>query len=259
MKDGSLWTNRKRIRDFTIYGQSAAPGTEPVTGGYGYGDGYVQDPGTEGSAVGAGASAAAGSGRGVYSDLIDRYTEAMNAVLSEYDFDLLTELGSDNYEPMYGGESVGYLYRDLDGNGQEELIFIRQYERTEDSYVQDLYTFAGGEVRHLISGFVRNRFLLCSGGGLFQRASSGASDSFAAVWKMSDAGDELVRSEVVQFKNADLLGNMTDEMHYYYLNMADGVKREITEDDAYSRVQDFEARIQMPRADELQMIVTKAQ
>ena len=183
----------------------------------------------------------------------------MNAVLSEYDFDLLTELGSDNYEPMYGGESVGYLYRDLDGNGQEELIFIRQYERTEDSYVQDLYTFAGGEVRHLISGFVRNRFLLCSGGGLFQRASSGASDSFAAVWKMNDAGDELVRSEVVQFKNADLLGNMTDEMHYYYLNMADGVKREITEDDACSRVQDFEARIQMPRADELQMIVTKAQ
>ena len=76
---------------------------------------------------------------------------------------------------------------------------------------------------------------------------------------MNDAGDELVRSEVVQFKNADLLGNMTDEMHYYYLNMADGVKREITEDDAYSRVQDFEARIQMPQADELQIIVTKAQ
>ena len=44
-----------------------------------------------------------------------------------------------------------------------------------------------------------------------------------------------------------------------FFNMADGVKREITEDDAYSRVQDFEARVQMPRADELQMIVTKAQ
>ena len=262
MKDGSLWTNRKRICDFTIYGESAAYGSEPVTGGYGDGGGYVRDPGTEGTAGSlavAGAPGTDGSGREVYSDLIDRYTEAMNAVLSEYDFDLLTELGSDNYEPMYGGESVGYLYRDLDGNGQEELIFIRQYERTEDSYVQDLYTFAGGEVRHLISGFVRNRFLLCSGGGLFQRASSGASDSFAAVWKMNDAGDELVRSEVVQFKNADLLGNMTDEMHYYYLNMADGVKREITEDDACSRVQDFEARVQMPQADELQIIVTKAQ
>lgn len=257
LKDGSLWTNQKRIYDFTLSGEPSDYEAGSAAAGGVDGNGITVAPGTGGSPA-ASENPAVSGGREVYADLISKYTEAMNAVLSGDGFDLLEALGSENYEPLYGGEAVGYLFRDLDGNGQEELIFIRQYDFSLDSYVQDVYTYAGGETRHLVSGWVRNRFLLCSDGSLYQRGSSGAADSFSAVWRMNDAGDELVRSEIVQYKNEDLLGNMTDELHTYYCSMAEGTKKEISREEADSRVMSMESHILMPREGDLQMIVTKA-
>jgi len=72
-------------------------------------------------------------------------------------------------------ETLGYLRQDLDGNGVEELIFGGNSDLEEfNGVIYDVYTIDNGELVHVLDGWERNRFYLCTNGCIANEASGGA-------------------------------------------------------------------------------------
>lgn len=114
-------------------------------------------------------------------------------------FDILTdEIGSHFSWVIYENqdyETLGYILRDLDGNGVEELIFGENGENGWDGIVYDLYTIADGEVVHIFDGWARNRYYLCENGCIANESSGGAAYSTYAYYTYE--GTELTLVEAV--------------------------------------------------------------
>ena len=72
-------------------------------------------------------------------------------------------------------ETLGYLRQDLDGNGVEELIFGGNSDMEGfNGVIYDIYSIDNGELVHVLDGWERNRFYLCTNGCIANEASGGA-------------------------------------------------------------------------------------
>lgn len=78
-------------------------------------------------------------------------------------------------------ETLGYLIKDIDGNGIDELIFGANTDGWDDGswdgIIYDIYTIVNGEVVHVLSGWERNRYYLCENGCIANEGSSSAFES----------------------------------------------------------------------------------
>lgn len=135
----------------------------------------------------------AGTGYPGYDALI---AEARD-VLENYDR-LTDEIGDHFSWVFYANwdyETLGYILRDLDGNGVEELIFGENGEGGWDGIVYDLYTIVDGQVVHIFDGWERNRYYLCENGHIANEASYSGFEFSYAYYAYS--GTELALIEAV--------------------------------------------------------------
>ena len=140
-------------------------------------------------------------------------------------------------------EILGYILRDLDGNGVEELIFGENGENGWDGIVYDLYTIVDGQVVHIFDGWERNRYYLCENGCIANEAAYSGFEFSYAYYAYS--GTELALIEAVIYCNAryvedrdqrfysTVYAGLLDEYEYEYGEKpAPEVYYEITEEKA---------------------------
>lgn len=71
-------------------------------------------------------------------------------------------------------EDVSFCFVDLDGNGISEMLLVPSTYGVDDNQIYDVFTIENGEVKHLLSGWSRNRFYLTDDGYLINYGSGGA-------------------------------------------------------------------------------------
>ncbi len=109
-----------------------------------------------------------------YDDLIKNVTDGIKKGLTQEDAESLDISSVFCYEPT-SVETRGYLRRDLDGDGIEELILGDSGQNDDDDIIYDIYTIKDGEMVHTLMGWERNYYFLCTNGTLANVASGGAS------------------------------------------------------------------------------------
>lgn len=130
-----------------------------------------------------------------YREILDRYylavSEQWNAgQLNEEELNILCRY-------CYEGEAlenIGYLVRDLDGDGTQELL-IGTIGGDNFTYLLlfDLYTLSDGAAEPLFQGWERSRWYQLEDGRFYNYASASADYSFGDVYTLRDG--ELVISE----------------------------------------------------------------
>lgn len=95
-------------------------------------------------------------------------------------------------------ETLGYLIKDIDGNGVDELIFGANTDGWDkgswDGVIYDIYTIDNGEVFHVLDGWERNRYYLCENGCIANEGSSSAFESSYNYYTYSGNKLNLVES-----------------------------------------------------------------
>ncbi|MEA4813355.1 MAG: hypothetical protein VB112_00395 [Oscillospiraceae bacterium] len=114
-------------------------------------------------------------------------------------------------------ETLGYLIKDIDGNGVDELIFGANTDGWDDGswdgVVYDVYTIVNGEAVHVLDGWERNRYYLCENGCIANEGSSSAFESRYSYYTYS--GTELTMLESV------LYYGWQDEEHPWFYSTED--------------------------------------
>lgn len=97
-------------------------------------------------------------------------------------------------------ETLGYLIKDIDGNGVDELIFGANTDGWDnggwDGIIYDLYTIVNGKVFRVLDGWERNRYYLCENGCIANEASSSSSESSYNYYAYSGTELTLVESVI---------------------------------------------------------------
>ena len=106
-------------------------------------------------------------------------------------------------------ERLGYIMRDLDGNGVEELIFG---EGEWHGVVYHIYTIVDGEVIHVANGGSRSRYYLCENGCIAHEGSSSAFETEYSYYTYK--GTELTLIEAVIY---DFEKQLYSTKYPYYL------------------------------------------
>ena len=137
-------------------------------------------------------------------------------------------------------EILGYMIKDLDGDGVDELLLGENSadglgpDEGWDSIIYDLYTMQDGKVVHVFDGWERNRYYMCTDGTIANEGSGGAAYTSWAYYEYKDGKLNLVES-VFTDTDDELMG------HYYYSNEEPYVdeSNEVTEDEAMDIVERY--------------------
>ena len=121
-----------------------------------------------------------------YDELIAEATEILSNGRNEDAF--VSDRMSSVFQMQGDYETLGYLRQDLDGNGVEELIFGGNSDMEGfNGVIYDIYTIDRGELVHVLDGWERNRFYLCTNGCIANEASGGAFLSAYQYYTYADA------------------------------------------------------------------------
>ena len=142
-----------------------------------------------------------------YDEVIELYIRALK---ERWNSDKISEFG---FEPccfVSSMESDGYLLKDLDGDGNDELIILPRssldggnVEYCEMLYA--VYTMKNGKPIRVLDSWTRSRNYLCADGGIYNEGSDGASYS---TWCIRDIknGRIVVREGVQTTDRMDANG-----------------------------------------------------
>ena len=140
---------------------------------------------------------------------------------------------------------LGYMIEDLDGDGTKELIFganVSDEESTDDSWdgiVYDVYTVSDGKLIHVLDGWERNRYYLCSNGMIANEGSGGAANSNFSYYTFDGLKLNLVESVIYDAaKDTDHPWFYSKESEYDAENadpISEGQAEEIREKYTYLR------------------------
>lgn len=102
------------------------------------------------------------------------------------------------FYPQEDYETLGYLIKDIDGNGVDELIFGANTDGWDnggwDGIIYNIYTIVNGEVFRVLDGWERNRYYLCENGCIANESSSSAFESSYSYYTYSGTELNLVES-----------------------------------------------------------------
>ena len=92
---------------------------------------------------------------------------------------------------------IGYVLKDVDGNGVQELLVGENYgESDAGTVLYDMYTIRDGELLHVFDGWDRNRYYLCDNGNFINQGSSGAMQSNFAYYIYAKGDMIFIRSVI---------------------------------------------------------------
>ena len=94
--------------------------------------------------------------------------------------------------------NASYLFRDLDGDGDPELLVLSSGGDTD---VLACYTRKNGSIFHVFDGWGRNRYSLRSDGSFYNAGSNGADNSIECVLRLSGTQLRVVMAVYCQGSN----------------------------------------------------------
>lgn len=171
-----------------------------------------------------------------YDEVIELYIRALK---ERWDSDKISEFGFEPYCFISSLEKDGYILKDLDQDGSDELIILSRdslessrYQNFEDM-LYAVYTMKNGKTIRVLDSWTRSRNYLCADGGIYNEGSDGASYS---TWCIRDIknGRIVVREGVQTADKMDANGEYLEVG--VYLRMTESHKlydgEEISEEQA---------------------------
>ena len=133
----------------------------------------------------------------VYRDFIRSITGILNGEPDERyapyeDYSVMFDVQSAWQE----GKTLGYTFRDVDGNNVDELLFGEMIEDMTGTPLYDMYTIQNGELVHVFDGWDRNRYYLSQSGVFIQQGSDSAFHSFMSYYAYGNGNLRLMRSVI---------------------------------------------------------------
>lgn len=170
-----------------------------------------------------------------YDEVIELY---IRAIKERWDSDKISEFG---FEPccfISSLEKDGYILKDLDQDGSDELIILSRGSQESSRYQNEdmlyaVYTMKDGKPIRVLDSWTRSRNYLCADGGIYNEGSDGASYS---TWCIRDIknGRIVVREGVQTTDRMDANGEYLEGT--VYLRMTESHKlydgEEISEEQA---------------------------
>ncbi|MCD7949553.1 MAG: hypothetical protein LUG12_04750 [Erysipelotrichaceae bacterium] len=131
--------------------------------------------------------------------------------------------------------NLGYLLKDIDNNGIDELI-IGEYPDDDSSWnevIYDIYTIDNDEIVHIVEGSERNRYYLCDNGTLANECSNSASYATYAYYTFTD--NSLILNEAIIYNSE---ANAESPWFYTTTDLNDW-SQSITEDEALEIINSY--------------------
>ena len=135
-----------------------------------------------------------------YQELLDVIAKGLKEGFPEGKLDELGMTASVFYTGDKSYEILGYLLKDLDGDGVEELLIGENAadgsgpDTGWDSIIYDMFAIRGGELVHIFDGWERNRYYLCENGAVANEGSSGAAYSSWEFFTYKNGELKLIES-----------------------------------------------------------------
>lgn len=170
-----------------------------------------------------------------YDEVIELY---IRAIKERWDSDKISEFGFEPYCFISSLEKDGYILKDLDQDGSDELIILSRGSLESSRYQNEdmlyaVYTMKNGKPIRVLDSWTRSRNYLCEDGGIYNEGSDGASYS---TWCIRDIknGRIVVREGVQTTDRMDANGEYLEGT--VYLRMTESHKlydgEEISEEQA---------------------------
>ena len=170
-----------------------------------------------------------------YDEVIELY---IRAIKERWDSDKISEFGFEPYCFISSLEKDGYILKDLDQDGSDELIILSRGSLESSRYQNEdmlyaVYTMKNGKPIRVLDSWTRSRNYLCADGGIYNEGSDGASYS---TWCIRDIknGRIVVREGVQTADKMDANGECLEGG--VYLRMTESHKlydgEEISEEQA---------------------------
>ena len=170
-----------------------------------------------------------------YDEVIELY---IRAIKERWDSDKISEFGFEPYCFISSLEKDGYILKDLDQDGSDELIILSRGSLESSRYQNEdmlyaVYTMKNGKPIRVLDSWTRSRNYLCADGGIYNEGSDGASYS---TWCIRDIknGRIVVREGVHTAYKMDANGEYLEGG--VYLRMTESHKlydgEEISEEQA---------------------------
>ena len=179
-----------------------------------------------------------------YDEVIELYIRALK---ERWDSDKISEFGFEPYCFISSLEKDGYILKDLDQDGSDELIILSRdslessrYQNFEDM-LYAVYTMKNGKPIRVLDNWTRSRNYLCTDGGIYNEGSDGASYS---TWCIRDIknGRIVVREGVQTTDRMDTNGEYLEGI--VYLRMTESHKlydgEEISEEQANADLERYQ-------------------
>ena len=142
-----------------------------------------------------------------YDEVIELY---IRAIKERWDSDKISEFGFEPYCFISSLEKDGYILKDLDQDGSDELIILSRGSLESSRYQNEdmlyaVYTMKDGKPIRVLDSWTRSRNYLCADGGIYNEGSDGASYS---TWCIRDIknGRIVVREGVQTADKMDANG-----------------------------------------------------
>lgn len=178
-----------------------------------------------------------------YDEVIELY---IRAIKERWDSDKISEFG---FEPccfVSSMESDGYLLKDLNGDGNDELIILPrsclEYRDVEErGILYAVYTMKDGKPIRVLDSWTRRRNYLCTDGEIYSEGSDGAAYFTACIYDIRD-GKAVVREGVQTADKMDANGECLEGG--VYLRMTESHKLYDGEEISEKQADDDIARYQ---------------
>ena len=170
-----------------------------------------------------------------YDEVIELY---IRAIKERWDSDKISEFGFEPYCFISSLEKDGYILKDLDQDGSDELIILSRGSLESSRYQNEdmlyaVYTMKDGKPIRVLDSWTRSRNYLCADGGIYNEGSDGASYSTWCIYDIRD-GKTVIREGVQTADKMDANGEYLEGG--VYLRMTESHKlydgEEISEEQA---------------------------
>ena len=170
-----------------------------------------------------------------YDEVIELY---IRAIKERWDSDKISEFGFEPYCFISSLEKDGYILKDLDQDGSDELIILSRGSLESSRYQNEdmlyaVYTMKNGKPIRVLYSWTRRRNYLCTDGEIYSEGSDGAAYFTACIYDIRD-GKAVVREGVQTADKMDANGEYLEGG--VYLRMTESHKlydgEEISEEQA---------------------------
>ena len=182
-----------------------------------------------------------------YDEVIGLY---YRAIKDNWNWEKVAALG---FEPdcfVSSLDNDGYILKDLDQDGSDELIILAKGSLTESRFenFEDMayavYTLQNNKPVRVLESWARSRNYLCADGGIYNEGSDGAAYSTWCIYDIKD-GKAVVREGVQTTDRLDANGEYSDGV--VYLRMTESHKlydgEEISEGQADADVARYQSML----------------